>query len=169
MENFKNAQDAQKRFGDKKLCVITGTSSGLGRQTVKQLLKTGDWYVIGAVRDLEKMAIVASDEGFDPNSFEAMECDLASFDSVKAFVSNLHEFKKGRPLDRLVCNAAVYQPTLDYAQYSVDNIEQQTQINFFIYFLLCRLMVSSNAPSDTIIRAAQLRIHFIPLAFLCIM
>jgi NADP-dependent 3-hydroxy acid dehydrogenase YdfG len=48
------AQQAQM-FGNKKICVITGTSSGLGKHTAKQLLETGQWHVIGAVRDLDKM------------------------------------------------------------------------------------------------------------------
>jgi hypothetical protein len=78
--------DAQK-FGEKKVCVITGTSSGLGRKTAKALLKTGyyyyeivcnnnnninekllkllgKWHVIGACRDVDKMAAVAEEDGF---------------------------------------------------------------------------------------------------------
>ena len=70
-----------------------------------------------------------------------MECDLASFDSVKKFVGKLKEFKSGKPLDRLVCNAAVYQPTLDYAKYTEDGIEQQMQINFLSHFLLSSMLV----------------------------
>lgn len=33
--------ESQKKFGDKKLVVITGTSSGLGRKTARALLRTG--------------------------------------------------------------------------------------------------------------------------------
>ena len=40
----------EERFGDKKLAVITGCSSGLGRETVKNLLATGQYHVVGAVR-----------------------------------------------------------------------------------------------------------------------
>jgi len=141
-ENFQKFMGAQK-FGDKKICVITGTSSGLGRQTAKQLLQTGNWHVIGACRDLEKMAEIAELDGFDSKSFTAMHCDLGSFDSVRSFVKELQDFKSGKPLDRLVCNAAVYQPTLDYAKYTVDNIEQQMQTNFLSHFLLSSLLVSS--------------------------
>jgi NAD(P)-dependent dehydrogenase (short-subunit alcohol dehydrogenase family) len=133
-----------QRFGQKRLCVITGTSSGLGRQTAKHLLKTGRWHVIGAVRDLEKMATVAEMDDFDMSSFTAMELDLASFDSVRQFANKLKEFASGRPLDRVVCNAAVYQPSLPYAKYTVDGIEQQMQINYLSHFLLCSLLVSRN-------------------------
>ena len=34
-------QEAAEKFGDKKLVVITGTSSGLGRATARALLRTG--------------------------------------------------------------------------------------------------------------------------------
>lgn len=40
-----------------------------------------------------------------------MELDLGSFDSVKKFAKDLKAVSK-KPLDRLVCNAAVYQPAL---------------------------------------------------------
>lgn len=130
-----------QKFGDKKICVITGTSSGLGKQTAKALLQTGKWHVIGAVRDLDKMQTIAEEEGFDLSSFTAMKCDLASFASVRAFVDDLKTFKIGKPLDRLVCNAAVYQPTLDHAKYTEDDIEQQLQINHLSHFLMTSLLV----------------------------
>ena len=63
----KSAADAavNAQFGEKKLVVITGTSSGLGRKTAKALLETGDYHVVGAVRDLDKMEAVAEIDGFD--------------------------------------------------------------------------------------------------------
>lgn len=132
---------SQQKFGDKKICVITGTSSGLGKHTAKALLQTGEWHVIGAVRDLDKMAEIAREEEFDSSSFTPMLCDLASFASVRTFVNNLIEFKSGKPLDRLVCNAAVYQPSLPYAKYTEDDIEQQLQINHLSHFLMTSLLI----------------------------
>ncbi len=42
IESLQKAMTPNK-FGNKRLCVITGTSSGLGKQTAKHLLKTGQW------------------------------------------------------------------------------------------------------------------------------
>ena len=70
-----------------------------------------------------------------------MKCDLASFDSVRKFVNELEEFRCERPIDRFVCNAAVYQPTLSEAKWSEDDIEQQLQINFLSHFLMASLMI----------------------------
>lgn len=140
MQSLTKLVDDQK-FGDKKICVITGTSSGLGKQTTKHLLRNGGWHVICAVRDVDKMNLVAEEEGFDPTSFTVMKCDLASFQSVRDFVGELKEFKAERPIDRLVCNAAMYQPSLPYAKYSTDGIEMQMQTNYLSHFLLSSLLV----------------------------
>ena len=58
-ESIKEKIQQDQKFGDKKICVITGTSSGLGKYTAKELLKTGEWHVIGAVRDMDKMKTVS--------------------------------------------------------------------------------------------------------------
>ena len=81
-------------------------------------------------------------ENFDMENFTMMDCDLGSFDSVKHFVDELKEFKSGKPLDRLVCNAAVYQPTLSEAKWTVDGFEQQMQINFLSHFLMTSLLMN---------------------------
>ncbi|EOD29527.1 putative protochlorophyllide reductase [Emiliania huxleyi CCMP1516] len=126
------------RFGGKKLVVVTGTSSGLGRKTAAALLRTGKYHVVGAVRDLDKMEVVAEVDGFDPDLFTPMHCELNSFASVRAFVDELKEWKAAKPVDRLICNAAVYQPSLPYAKWSEDGHEQQMQINYLSHFLLTR-------------------------------
>lgn len=85
---------------------------------------------------------VMIDEEFqNTENFTPMYCDLASFGSVRKFAKDLNEFKMGRGLDRLVCNAAVYQPTLNFAKYTEDDIEQQIQINHLSHFLLTSLLV----------------------------
>merc|ERR1719394_1456566 len=60
------------KFGDKKLVVITGTSSGLGLATTKALLRTGKYHVIGAVRNLAKMEVVAEEEDLNMEHFTPM-------------------------------------------------------------------------------------------------
>lgn len=121
------------------LVVITGTSSGLGRKTAQALLRTGEYHVVGAVRDIDKMAAVAELDGYDKDkNFTPMEVELNSFESVRNFCSNLKEFKMTKPIDRLVCNAGIYQPTLPYAKWSADGHEQTMQVNFLSHFLMIR-------------------------------
>merc|ERR1712166_184841 len=138
-----NAELVKEKFGDRKLVVVTGTSSGLGRKTALALLNSGEYHVIGAVRDIDKMETVAEIDGFDLQHFTPMKCELNSFDSVKTFFDNINDFRMNKPLDRLICNAGVYQPSLEYAKWSVDNHEQTMQINFLSHFL----MISKLLPS----------------------
>lgn len=98
------------KAGTRKLCVVTGASSGLGLATVKALADEGSTYVICAVRDPEKMRAVAKEAGIKEDAYTAMKLELGSLKSVRDFVGNLKAFKSGRPLERLVCNAAVYLP-----------------------------------------------------------
>ena len=146
----KSAADAavNAQFGEKKLVVITGTSSGLGRKTAKALLETGDYHVVGAVRDLDKMEAVAEIDGFDPASFTPMHVELTSFESVRNFCDELKEWKGAKPLDRLICNAAVYQPSLPVPKWTVDGHEQQMQINFLSQFLLLSKLLPDLTASD---------------------
>ncbi|KAL7498751.1 hypothetical protein ACHAWT_006783 [Skeletonema menzelii] len=131
----------EERFGDKKLVVITGCSSGLGRQTVKNLLATNKYHVVGAVRDVDKMEAVAEIEEFDMDNFHIMNCELNSFESVEKFCEELKEYQLGKPIDRLICNAGVYQPSLPYAKWSVDGHEQTMQINFLSHFLMVSKLI----------------------------
>jgi NAD(P)-dependent dehydrogenase (short-subunit alcohol dehydrogenase family) len=110
----------------------------LGRKTALALLRTGQYHVVGAVRDLDKMEAVAELDGFDMDNFTPMHCELNSFQSVRDFCDSLKEFKLGKPVDRLICNAGVYQPSLPYAKWSVDGHEQTMQINYLSHFLMIR-------------------------------
>ena len=101
------------------MVVITGCSSGLGRETVKNLLATDEYFVIGAVRDVDKMDAVAEIDGFNTDNFHVMECELNSFASVHQFCEDLKEFQMAKPIDRLICNAGgMYNNMIDYTYIS---------------------------------------------------
>jgi protochlorophyllide reductase len=131
------------KAGNRKICVITGTSSGLGRKTAKALTKRGDFFVVCGVRDREKMEQVAREENFPAGSYAVLPVDLASLDSTRQFAKNVKAFCIGRPLDALICNAAVYQPALPTPKWTPDGFEQQFQINHLSHFLLCSLLMDS--------------------------
>ena len=61
---------------NKKICVITGTTSGLGKETLRSLLKTDDYFVVCGVRDTEKMEELAAKENFDKSKYAIVELDL---------------------------------------------------------------------------------------------
>jgi hypothetical protein len=110
--NFFGKSSPAKKSKSKKLVVVTGTSSGLGKFTAIDLLKKGDYFVVCGVRDVEKMKAVAQQYNFDSSSYSILPLDLNSFDSTRNFYKKVKSLGKG-PVERLVCNAAVYQPALD--------------------------------------------------------
>lgn len=126
--------------------VITGASSGLGLATTKALAETGKWHVIMACRDFLKAERAARSAGLSKENYTVMHLDLASLDSVRQFVDN---FKRSeRPLDVLVCNAAVYLPTAKEPTFTADGFELSVGTNHLGHFLLARLLLDDLKQSD---------------------
>ncbi|KAL8141357.1 hypothetical protein V2J09_007378 [Rumex salicifolius] len=126
--------------------IITGASSGLGLATAKALAETGKWHVIMACRDFLKAEKAAKSAGMDKENYTIMHLDLASLDSVRQFVDS---FKRSeRPLDVLVCNAAVYFPTAKEPTYTAEGFELSVGTNHLGHFLLSRLLLDELNKSD---------------------
>lgn len=126
--------------------IITGASSGLGLATAKALAETGKWDVIMACRDFLKAERAAKSAGMSKENYTIMHLDLASLDSVRQFVDNFR--RSGRPLDVLVCNAAVYQPTAKEPSFTAEGFELSVGTNHLGHFLLSRLLLEDLKKSD---------------------
>eukprot|EP00401_Gymnodinium_catenatum_P027677 CAMPEP_0117575528 /NCGR_PEP_ID=MMETSP0784-20121206/62251_1 /TAXON_ID=39447 /ORGANISM="" /LENGTH=453 /DNA_ID=CAMNT_0005374597 /DNA_START=92 /DNA_END=1453 /DNA_ORIENTATION=+ len=135
-----------------KTVIITGASSGLGLAAAKELAKSGDWLVVMACRDFSKAEKAARDMELPQGSFVVMHCDLAANRSVCQFVEAFRRL--GRPLDALVCNAAVYFPNAHKEgaflpglfpgggpRWSADGYELSFATNYLGHFLLCNLLL----------------------------
>ena len=94
----------------KGLALITGTTSGVGLNTLKPLLRFG-WEVI-AVNRSNSRAIRIAQEFLTKEEFENLhfiEIELSNLDDVRKGCNEiLDKFKK--PINSLICNAAVYKP-----------------------------------------------------------
>ncbi|KAL6202026.1 hypothetical protein ACLB2K_025737 [Fragaria x ananassa] len=141
----KSTSDGKKTLR-KGSVVITGASSGLGLATAKALAETGKWHVIMACRDFLKAERAAKAAGMPKENYTIMHLDLASLDSVRQFVDNFR--RSERPLDVLVCNAAVYLPTAKEPTYTADGFELSVGTNHLGHFLLARLMLEDLNKSD---------------------
>ncbi|OIT33700.1 PREDICTED: protochlorophyllide reductase-like [Nicotiana attenuata] len=141
-----NATVSGKKTLRKGCVVITGASSGLGLATAKALAETGKWHVIMACRDFLKTERAAKSAGMPKENYTIMHLDLASLDSVRQFVDNFR--RSGRPLDVLVCNAAVYQPTAKEPSFTADGFELGVGTNHLGHFLLSRLLLDDLKQSD---------------------
>jgi protochlorophyllide reductase len=146
MKMLFNFGGSSSSSSSKPVCVVTGTTSGLGKETARELLKLGKYEVVLANRNVEKMQQIALEEGFDklPGKYTVLPLDLGSFSSTKAFVKTLKS-KYPKPINRLICNAAVYQPANlrdnGKPRYTQDGFEEQLQINHLSHFLLCNLLL----------------------------
>ena len=125
---FEQAKELPKvlgglKIGTRKLVVITGASSGLGRKAAAVLAKTGKYFVVMACRDVEKAKKVAIEEEMPEGSYTVMKLELGNLQSVRDFVANLKAFKSARPLTHLICNAAVYRPTDPEPAWTDDGFE----------------------------------------------
>jgi len=134
------------KIGLRELVVITGASSGLGLATAKQFMKqSGKYFLVMACRDVEKGKQVAKENGFPDNAYVVMKLELASLQSVRDFVANLKAFKSARPLNHLICNAAVYRPTDPKPAYTDDGFEMSMGVNHLGHFLLVNLLIDDMA------------------------
>lgn len=126
--------------------VITGASSGVGLYSAKALAQRG-WHVVMACRDLAKAEKAAQSVGMAPGSYTIMYINLGSLESVRQFVRDFRA--KGRPLDALVCNAAIYMPLLKEPLRSPEGYELSVATNHLGHFLLCNLMLEDlkNSPA----------------------
>lgn len=131
----------------KSTVVITGASSGVGLYAAKAFAKRGDWHVVMACRNLEKAKKAAESVEMPPDSYTIMHIDLASLDSVRRFIN---EFRaSGRPLDALVCNAAIYMPLLKEPLRSPEGYELSVATNHLGHFLLCNVMLEDMKRSSS--------------------
>jgi protochlorophyllide reductase len=118
--------------------IITGASSGVGLYATKALVARG-WHVVMACRDLAKAEREARRIGVNPSGVSMLHLDLGSLNSVRGFITAFRA--TGRPLDVLVCNAAVYLPRLTEPERSPEGYEISVATNHFGHFLLANLLL----------------------------
>ncbi|KAI9184988.1 hypothetical protein LWI28_003140 [Acer negundo] len=117
-----------------------------GLATAKAVAETGKWHVIMACRDFLKAERAAKSAGITKENATIMHLDLSSLDSVRQFVDTFK--RSGRPLDILVCNAAVYQPTAKEPSYTAEGFELSVGTNHLGHFLLSWLLLNDLNQSD---------------------
>jgi NAD(P)-dependent dehydrogenase (short-subunit alcohol dehydrogenase family) len=120
-----------------KIVLITGGTSGIGKETAKELASLGATLVL-TTRDNKRGETTKKEliEASGNRDIHIIFCDLASFDSIWKFCD---EFKsKFERLDVLINNAA----TWDYSRrLSKDGIENIFATNYLAPFLMTHLLL----------------------------
>ncbi|KFK26906.1 hypothetical protein AALP_AA8G308900 [Arabis alpina] len=126
-------------------CIVTGSTSGIGSQTARQLAEAGA-HVVMAVRNIKAAHELIhqwqnewSGQGL-PLNIEAMELDLLSLDSVVKFSNSWNA--RLSPLHLLINNAGIFAMG-EEQKFSKDGYEHHLQVNHLAPSLLSLLLVPS--------------------------
>ena len=146
----------------KKIALVTGANSGMGKATVAALADKG-YHVVMLCRSAERGQAAYNDLiQTGERSLELMLCDLGSLQSVRAFADTFSA--KYDHLDVLVNSAGVI--TLNRRE-TTDGLELQFGVNHIGHFLLTLLLIKSlsKAPHARIVMVGSGahnvgRIHF---------
>ena len=98
-----------------KTALVTGPTSGIGRETVAGLLARGA-HVVLAGRSCEKLRALIQglgEDGYDADRLTPVICDLADLDSVAVAVQEINKIFRRKPLDILVENAGIMTTKYD--------------------------------------------------------
>lgn len=129
-----------------KICLITGSNSGIGKATVIGLAKMGATIVM-ACRNKKRgeQALNYIKRESNNELIDLMLVDLSSQKDIRQFV---HDFKeKYKRLNVLINNAGV---NLSKRTLTVDGIETTFAVNYLAHFLLCNLLfdlLKASAPA----------------------
>ena len=145
--NFKN-----------KIVLITGASSGIGKQTALEFAKKGANLILVARRK-DKLELVAKELEKFHTTILVCSCDVSNKDQVKEMSKIVLE--KFDTVDILVNNAgfAIFGPVSDL---SIDEIESQMETNYFgmIYCIKNFLPIMLNKKSGHIVNVASVAASF---------
>jgi NAD(P)-dependent dehydrogenase (short-subunit alcohol dehydrogenase family) len=122
-----------------KRVLVTGVSAGLGVETARALAAHGA-QVVGAARDLSKARAATEQvraQAADGGSFDLVQLDLASLDSVRRCADGLLAAKK--PFDLIIANAGVMACPKGK---TTDGFETQFGTNHLGHFVLVNRIAS---------------------------
>lgn len=113
-----------------RIVVMTGATGGFGAHALEHLAAEGDTRVIIGARGGDREL---------PSEVQSLPLDLASFASIRQFVSALVEHLAGEPIDILILNAGMHLPS--NSRRSADGFEMTFAVNHLGHYLLSRLLV----------------------------
>jgi len=135
---------------DNQIVVITGATSGLGRETARELARLGATIVILG-RDPEKGAETIADlkpAARHPGRLYFLSCDLSRLGDVRSVAKTLHD--RFDHIDVLIANAGVINTR---RRETIDGFEETFAVNHLAHFLLTGLLLDllAEAPQGRVV------------------
>ena len=139
---------------NKKVCIVTGANSGIGKQSAIQMAQAG-YHVIIACRNLERgeKALEEIKAVSSSLSVEFVPLDLSLRSSTKAFADDINQrFSK---IDVLIHNAAIFDLSQKEAKFTQEGFETVWMTNhvnpvYLTYLLLDKIKASENGRIITV-------------------
>lgn len=143
--------------------LITGSTSGLGREVARELAKAGAHVIVHGRSQERGAALVAEIEQSGVGSARFYAADLASLDQVRDFAETIR--RDYDRLDVLVNNAGIWLPGSGSRRLSDDGHELHFAVNYLSGFLLTHMLLPllvDSAPSRivNVASASQAPIDF---------
>jgi len=149
---------------DKKICIITGANSGIGKAAATQIAQKG-YHTIIACRNAErgKTALREIEETSQSVSIELMIVDMSLQSSVREFSKNF--YYKYERLDVLIHNAAIFDITQKDVVHTSEGKEAVWATNHLGPVLLTKLLLDAvkNSEQGRIITIASKGLKAKPL------
>nr|XP_025623306.1 dehydrogenase/reductase SDR family member FEY isoform X2 [Arachis hypogaea] len=126
-------------------CIVTGSTSGIGREIARQLAQAGA-HVVMAVRNTKAAQELIQQWQIDSEGFcialnvEVMQLDLLSLDSVARFAEAWNA--RSVPVNALINNAGIFSIG-EPQKFSKDGYEEHLQVNHLAPALLSVLLLPS--------------------------
>jgi len=117
-----------------KIVLITGASSGIGKEIMKLLINKYNCFVLGVARNKERLKDIKKD--FKDN-FEYITGDV----SVEEDWKKIFEFAKQFECDILINNAGTMPPFMSFDKIGYDNIEKIFRTNYYSIVYSSRLFL----------------------------
>lgn len=138
-----------------KLAIITGASGGMGTTLVRDVANAG-YRVIMACKDLTKATPVYEQlRQNKPDQIQLMHLDLASFESIKNFVSQVQQ--QYSHLDLLLNNAG----TLCHkAEETAEHYEKTVGVNYLGHYVLSHLLLPLMGKGTRVVNMVSLTVRY---------
>ncbi|MCC6059564.1 MAG: SDR family NAD(P)-dependent oxidoreductase [Thermofilum sp.] len=134
--------------------VVTGASSGIGRELARLLCKQG-FRVLGVGRDVGALEELRTELG---GAFEFIACDLRGLGCVGNIASRVAASYS--PLDMLVNNAG-YGSAKKLVEMTAEEVSSMTVVNFVVPLVLTRELLPYMRSGSTVVNVVTAGIHIL--------
>lgn len=140
---------------EQKIAIITGANGGMGATLVRDIATAG-YLVIMACQNIHKATPVYEQlKQQHPGQVLLMQMDLASFDSIKTFVSNIQE--QFQHIDLLLNNAGTL---CHHAEETAEHYEKTVGVNYLGHYVLSHLLLPLMKKGTRVVNMVSLTVRY---------